>query len=146
MKKKLLPLIKQTRHTLTHIHTYTSASCLCVCVCVSKLTNRVDTQQWPLYLPQCRRPLQSFTIHLKSTACCTCIKCASNALHCLRDTLTHTHTRIYQHLGCARVCVCHKVNEIAAEADKMFEKRSRHQKALAQMPPNRPEKKRGQGE
>lgn len=41
------------------------------------------------------------------------------------------------------VCVCHKVNEIAAAAaDKMFEKRSRHQKALAQMPPNRPEKKR----
>lgn len=38
--------------------------------------------------------------------------------------------------------MCHKVNEIAAAADKMFEKRSRHQKALAQMPPNRPEKKR----
>lgn len=39
------------------------------------------------------------------------------------------------------MCVCYKVNEIAA-ADKMFEKQGRHQKAMAQMPPNQPERKR----
>lgn len=94
--------LSNRRATHSHTHSHIHFRFLFVCVCVKTNEPRRHTAVAPV--PPSMPPPTAVIYNTSKEHCVlyvhqVCFKCTSLPPR-------HTHTHIYQHLGCARVCVC----------------------------------------